>query len=86
MSDARTTVALKCKIALCSTILNVALFNTPVLAEQSLTIGVAGSFETNSLEGEDDSFGVAPIAQYQNDSFLGGFLSIGFIEASYQSA
>ncbi len=68
-----------------STLLAIVLFNTcsPVLAEHSLTIGVAGSFETDPLEGEDDSFGVTPIAEYENDEFLGGVLSLGYIEASY---
>ncbi|MGI9488422.1 MAG: MipA/OmpV family protein [Geminicoccaceae bacterium] len=57
--------------------------SSAALAEHSLTIGLAGSFETDPLEDEDDSFGVAPIVQYANDDFLGGILSLGYIEASY---
>lgn len=85
MNDAWAMNFLRGRAGLGSTFLAIALFNISslALAEQSLTIGVAGSFETDPLEDEDDSFGVTPIAEYENDDFLGGILSIGYIEASY---
>lgn len=85
MNDAPVMSLLKSWRASRSTFLAITLITTSsaALAEQALTIGVAGAFETDPLEGEDDSFGVAPIAEYENDDFLGGILSLGFIEASY---
>ena len=69
----------------CSAFLAVTLVtvSSAALAEHSLTIGLAGSFETDSLENENDSFGATPIAEYENDDFLGGILSLSYLEASY---